>query len=184
MFNVSHNAKTGEEEEKLAQTEFMSVNLTDWHLETTNSHANSKRNRVNDPSILLHNNMISTRSKRQIRLGSSLTPQQQQRVRTIETAIFVDNHLKQRFQNRLNDLKRLVMATMSEVQLIYNYQSMRIPIRIVISRLEILQRPEEGPNNAGGDIDRYLDNFCSWQAKRHRSSPEEERWDHALMLTG
>lgn len=106
------------------------------------------------------------------------------RMRTIETAIFVDSHLKQRFQNRLQDLKRLVMATMNEVQLIYNYQSMRIPVRIVISRLEILQRPEDGPNNAGGDIDRYLDNFCTWQAKRHRAMAADGRWDHALMLTG
>ena len=61
---------------------------------------------------------------------------------------------------------------------------MKIPIRIVIVKLEILDRPESSPNNAGGDIDRYLDNFCSWQARRHRSTNNDDKWDHALMLTG
>lgn len=104
--------------------------------------------------------------------------------RTIETAIFVDHHLKQRFANRLNDLKRLVMAVMNEVQLIYNYKTMKIPIRIVIVRFEILESPEINPDTAGGDIDRYLDNFCSWQAVKLRSMTANARWDHALLLTG
>ena len=125
---------------------------------------------------------ISMRSKRQVPVTAASIPGPQ-KVRTIETAIFVDSHLQQRFQSRPQDLKRLVMATMSEVQLIYSYQSMRIPVRIVISRLEVLNQPEDGPNNAGGDIDKYLDNFCSWQAKKFRSS-SDGRWDHALMLTG
>lgn len=106
------------------------------------------------------------------------------RVKTIETAIFVDHHLKSRFEGRLQDLKRLVLATMNEVQLIYNYKSMKIPIRIVITKFEILKDPEDGPNNAGGDIDKYLDNFCSWQARKYRATNQSSRWDHSLLLTG
>lgn len=106
------------------------------------------------------------------------------RVKTIETAIFVDAHLNQRFQGRLHDLKRLVMATMNEVQLIYSYDTMKVPIRIVISKFEVLNSNSDHPSNAGGDIDKYLDNFCSWQAKKFKSTNYETRWDHALMLTG
>lgn len=62
------------------------------------------------------------------------------KVRTIETAIFVDQYLSQRFSGRLNDLKRLVMAIMNEVQLIYNYKSMKTPLKIVIVKYEVSNR--------------------------------------------
>ena len=152
--------------------------MSEWR-EAEDNIQNQESDTTNEVIIFPDTTSKHMRSKRQIPPGLV-----NQRVRTIETAIFVDSHLKTRFQSRINDLKRLVMATMNEVQLIYNYQSMRIPVRIVISRLEILHRPEDGPSNSGGDIDRYLDNFCSWQAKRYRSMASDNRWDHALMLTG
>lgn len=102
--------------------------------------------------------------------------------RTIETAIFVDQYLSQRFSGRQPDLKRLVLAMMNEVQLIYNYQTMKTQVKIVIVKFDILPTSEQSPNNAGGDIDKYLDNFCSWQARMVKTSAV--KWDHALMLTG
>lgn len=96
----------------------------------------------------------------------------------------MDQYLNQRFHGRLADLKRLVMATMNEVQLIYNYRTMKTQIKIVIVKFEVLQGAEYGPDNAGGDIDKYLDNFCSWQARKFRSATADAKWDHALMLTG
>lgn len=154
-------------DEKSARSEFIDVT----HDEQTLDLNFLQENNSIDNGFLFHH--AHSRHKRQA----------QPRVRTIETAIFVDSHLRQRFENRLHDLKRLVLSIMHEVQLIYAYQSMKIPIRIVIVKLEVLETPESSPNNAGGDIDRYLDNFCSWQVKRHRST-SEGKWDHALMLTG
>lgn len=147
-----------EKEREAAHSEFISVNDTDsdWI------------QRLSKPEKI--------RTRRQA-VGTG-------RVKTIETAIFVDHHLKSRFEGRLQDLKRLVLATMNEVQLIYNYQSMKIPIRIVITKFEILKDPKEGPNNADGDIDKYLDNFCSWQARKYRAANQSSRWDHSLLLTG
>ncbi|KAI1280547.1 A disintegrin and metalloproteinase with thrombospondin motifs 6 [Halotydeus destructor] len=106
-----------------------------------------------------------------------------QKLRTIETAIFVDQQLNQRFQGRSSDLKRLVMATMAEVQLIYQYKSMSTPVKIVIVKYEVLQ-DQNGLNDAGGDIDKYLDNFCSWQARKLRTLEQSSKWDHALLLSG
>ncbi|RWS28727.1 disintegrin and metalloproteinase with thrombospondin motifs 7-like protein 1, partial [Leptotrombidium deliense] len=107
-----------------------------------------------------------------------------QKAKTIETAIFVDKHLHQRFSNNLNELKRLVLAIMSEVQLIYNFRSMKTAIRIVIVKFEVLPLTSEAPNDAHGDIDKYLDNFCEWQARKMRHEARDKRWDHAIMLTG
>ncbi|XP_015790631.2 A disintegrin and metalloproteinase with thrombospondin motifs adt-1-like [Tetranychus urticae] len=104
------------------------------------------------------------------------------KIYTIETAIFVDSSLAQKYDGHLDDLQRLIMSIMNEVQLIYEYSSMETRIQIVITKLEILRN--EGPDDAEGDIDQYLDNFCLWQAKLHRAENWAQRWDHALMLTG
>lgn len=143
-----------------------------------NSTYNDLFNEINNERVTgnyLNASLLITRKKRQVNANKQ---------RTIETAIFVDHYLEQRFTNRLNDLKRLVMSVMNEVQLIYNYKTMKIPIRIIIVRFEILKAPEISPDTAGGDIDRYLDNFCSWQAVKLRSLAANARWDHALLLTG
>ena len=147
-----------------------------------NSTYNDLFNEINNQQVTANHLNASSSS------SSTLTRDKRQantnKQRTIETAIFVDHYLEQRFTNRLNDLKRLVMSVMNEVQLIYNYKTMKIPIRIVIVRFEILKAPEISPDTAGGDIDRYLDNFCSWQAVKLRSLSANARWDHALLLTG
>ncbi|XP_074594116.1 ADAMTS metallopeptidase stall [Brevipalpus obovatus] len=105
------------------------------------------------------------------------------KIYTIETAIFVDPSLANRFEGRFDELKRLIMAIMNEVQLIYEYSSMRTRIRIIVVKYEVLTQLN-GPNTAEGDIDQYLDNFCAWQARRYRQENWNSRWDHALMLTG
>lgn len=153
-----NNCSTGPEDERAAQSEYINATAID------------EENMIPDKGPP-HN-----RIKRQANSA--------QRPYTIETAIFVDSHLKQRFQNRLHDLQRLVLSIMHEVQLIYNYQSMKVPIKIVVARYEVLDKADNGPNTAGGDIDRYLDNFCSWQARKFRTANSDNRWDHALMLTG
>lgn len=94
----------------------------------------------------------------------------------------MDQSLAQRFEGRVDELKRLLMAIMDEVQLIYEYSSMRTRIKIVVVKFEVLNG--HGPETAEGDIDRYLDNFCAWQARRYRQENWNSRWDHALMLTG
>lgn len=102
----------------------------------------------------------------------------------IETAVFIDKHLLNRFSGLRSDLTRLVLAIMNEVQLIYNFKSMKTRIKIVIVKMVFLSPDDSQPNTADGDIDEYLDNFCSWQSKKWRNENASNRWDHALMLTG
>ncbi|RWS03174.1 disintegrin and metalloproteinase with thrombospondin motifs 7-like protein 1 [Dinothrombium tinctorium] len=61
---------------------------------------------------------------------------------------------------------------------------MKTPLKIVIVRYEVLSSSQNAPDNAGGDIDKYLDNFCAWQEKRLKQETRSKRWDHAIMLTG
>ena len=114
--------------------------------------------------------------------NSSETDEKQ---RTIETAVFIDRFLAAKFQNRMSELRKLVLTIMHQVQLIYNYSSMKTKVRIVIVKYEVLSSASTSPNPADGDIDKYLDNFCAWQARRFRTQNwSHEKWDHALMLTG
>lgn len=104
--------------------------------------------------------------------------------KTIETAVFIDYDLVERFNGRKSDLIRLVLSIMNEVQLIYSFKSMKTRIKIVIVKLVMLKKGEPSPDKAGGDIDKYLDNFCVWQARKLKRQDEPTKWDHALMLTG
>ncbi|CAG2173530.1 unnamed protein product, partial [Oppiella nova] len=102
----------------------------------------------------------------------------------IETAVYIDRHLLNRFNGLRSELTRLVLAIMNEVQLIYSFKSMKTRIKIVIMKMVFLSQPDSSPDTAEGDIDEYLDNFCSWQSKKWRQENSSNRWDHALMLTG
>ncbi|XP_013791111.2 A disintegrin and metalloproteinase with thrombospondin motifs adt-1-like, partial [Limulus polyphemus] len=68
------------------------------------------------------------------------------------------------------------------VELVYNYNSLKQKFKIVIVKLEILSGA--GPDTAGGDIDKYLDNFCVWQERNNPSGSSEGHWDYAILLTG
>ena len=102
---------------------------------------------------------------------------------TIETIIFVDASLIARFNGNREELQKLIFAIMNEVQLIYNFDSLKIRIRILIKQIVYLEN-RDAPNTADGDIDLYLDNFCAWQKRLWLKANRTARWDHALMLTG
>ncbi|GIY11608.1 a disintegrin and metalloproteinase with thrombospondin motifs adt-1 [Caerostris darwini] len=108
--------------------------------------------------------------------------------KVIETAIYVDyplyHKLSVKKQQSVEEMQNTVLAILNEVQLIYNYQSLNTKFKIVVVKLDILTEGEEGPDAADGDIDLYLDNFCSWQSSKNPPINSELHWDHALMLSG
>ncbi|KAF7491490.1 A disintegrin and metalloproteinase with thrombospondin motifs 2 [Sarcoptes scabiei] len=108
------------------------------------------------------------------------------KVYNIETIIFVDRFLIDRFNGERKQLERLILTIMNEVQLIYNFDSLRTRIRILIKKIIYLDSSfsQDVPDTANGDIDLYLDNFCAWQKRLWRKANPNYRWDHALMLTG
>lgn len=107
--------------------------------------------------------------------------------KVIETSIFVDNALYEKFiveeKKSLSELKDTVLAIMNEVQIVLNTSPLTIKLKIAIVKLEILSK-EDAPDPADGNIDDYLDNFCSWQSRRNPPQHEKGHWDHAIMLSG
>lgn len=73
-------------------------------------------------------------------------------VKTIETAIFADRALDQKFNGRggLIDLNKLIMTIMNQVQLIFSFRSMRTPIKINIVRIEHLKDMPDPPSTENG----------------------------------
>lgn len=122
------------------------------------------------------------------RLGSEDCPQP---VKTIETAVFLDQELDNKFNgmsNGLVELNKLVLTIMNQVQHLFRYSSMKVPIKIKLVLVEHLRDSEKRgggrmPNSERGDIDAYLANFCNWQQRR---LDREKRlwWDHAILLSG
>lgn len=110
--------------------------------------------------------------------------------KTIETAVFVDQALDNKFNglsNGLVELNRLVLTIMNQVQHLFRYSSLKVPIKIKLVLVEHMRDSERqgiaAPNPERGDIDAYLSNFCNWQQSRL----ERERriwWDHAILLSG
>ncbi|CAN8027821.1 unnamed protein product, partial [Ixodes persulcatus] len=43
---------------------------------------------------------------------------------------------------------------------------------------------QSAPSTANRDIDRYLDNFCTWQCTMRQRLARGSGWDHALLLSG
>ncbi|XP_076346368.1 A disintegrin and metalloproteinase with thrombospondin motifs adt-1-like [Tachypleus tridentatus] len=105
----------------------------------------------------------------------------------VELGVFVDKELYNTYLKKYptrakNKLMQAVLAIINEVELVYNYDSLKEKLKIVIAKLEILSGA--GPNTAGGDIDKYLDNFCIWQERNNPSDSAEGHWDYAILLTG
>uniref|UniRef100_A0A224XGC5 Putative metalloprotease n=1 Tax=Megacormus gertschi TaxID=1843536 RepID=A0A224XGC5_9SCOR len=103
---------------------------------------------------------------------------------TIEAAVFVDKHLYRSYAKHSPSktqsyATQMVYTIMNQVQLIYKYRSMRTNVNIAIVKLEFLQNNRDAPQSSDGNIDRYLDEFCTWQGKR-----SDRNWDHAILLTG
>lgn len=110
--------------------------------------------------------------------------------KTIETAVFIDHALDNKFiglSNGLVELNKLVLTIMNQVQYLFKYSSMKVPIKIKLVLVEHLRDSEKHghktPNPEQGDIDAYLSNFCNWQKSR---LDREKRlwWDHAILLSG
>lgn len=111
-------------------------------------------------------------------------------LKTIETAVFIDQVLDNKFNslsNGLVELNKLVLTIMNQVQHIFSYSSMKIPIKIKLVLVEhlkdITRSGLSAPNAERGDIDLYLSNFCNWQQARLQAF-NGLWWDHAILLSG
>lgn len=104
--------------------------------------------------------------------------------------MFIDQALDNKFNglsNGLVELNKLVQTIMNQVQYLFKYSSLKVPIRIKLVLVEHLRESERrgysSPNSARGDIDAYLTNFCNWQQTRLESD-RRLWWDHAILLSG
>lgn len=113
------------------------------------------------------------------------------KLRIIETAIFIDQALSSKFSglsNGLVELNKLVMTIMNQVQHLFEYSSLQVPIRLKLVLIEHMKESErqlglQMPNPERGDIDAYLSNFCNWQQER-LTRETMLWWDHAILLSG
>lgn len=110
--------------------------------------------------------------------------------KTIETAVFIDQALDSKFNGMsggLVDLNKLVLSIMNQVQYLFMYSSMKVPIKIKLVLVEHLKESERHgipvPKAERGDIDAYLSNFCNWQYSRLQQN-KRLWWDHAILLSG
>lgn len=108
----------------------------------------------------------------------------------IETAVFIDQALSNKFiglGSGLVQLNKLVLSIMNQVQYLFSYSSMKVPILIKLVAIEHLKDSEQvglsQPSSERGDIDLYLSNFCNWQ-KRKLERDKRVWWDHAILLSG
>ncbi|GAB6021031.1 hypothetical protein CHUAL_003668 [Chamberlinius hualienensis] len=110
--------------------------------------------------------------------------------KTIETAVFIDDVLYQKFQkenpnNFTDTMVNMVFTFINAVQLIYSQNSLTSLVSIVLVQVSVIKRPSVGPSKRQGNIEDYLESFCNWQARRNpKSDHNSSHWDHALMLTG
>ncbi|CAN7938778.1 unnamed protein product, partial [Ixodes hexagonus] len=102
--------------------------------------------------------------------------------RTIELAVFVDNALQQSVPSKAA-LQTRLLAVLGQVQLVLSYRSLERPIKLDVVRVQLLDT-KSAPSTANRDIDRYLDNFCTWQCTKRQQTPRGLGWDHALLLSG
>ncbi|XP_071454884.1 A disintegrin and metalloproteinase with thrombospondin motifs adt-2-like [Hetaerina americana] len=105
----------------------------------------------------------------------------------VETAVFVDSDLYAYMEENFfpvdteREVKRVVLAMINAVELLYQDPSLGRQLSFVIKRLEIL-RHDPPTLVRSHDIDRYLASFCTWQSKLNVTA--SQKWDHALLLTG
>ncbi|XP_054708381.1 zinc metalloproteinase-disintegrin-like MTP8 [Uloborus diversus] len=43
---------------------------------------------------------------------------------------------------------------------------------------------QNSPDDANGNVDKYLDTFCVWQKMKNAKEGAEGHWDHAIMMSG
>lgn len=102
--------------------------------------------------------------------------------RTIELAVFVDKALQQSVPSKAA-LQTRLLAVLGQVQLVLAYRSLERPMKLDVVRVQLLDT-KSAPSTANRDIDRYLDNFCTWQCTMRQRLARGSGWDHALLLSG
>ena len=73
--------------------------------------------------------------------------------------------------------------------MIYHSDALDVNFQLILTRLEVFKSPLKSLDKKDGDIEKYLESFCQWQAKENpeywdRQSDHPDHWDHGLMLTG
>lgn len=93
----------------------------------------------------------------------------------------------------VDGIQNIVFTYLNSVQLLYNSNKLKTQFRIILVELRIFQTEVSGLNKFGGDIERYLESFCSWQESQNHGDFSQDRtvdtrytdhWDHGLLLTG
>ncbi len=88
--------------------------------------------------------------------------------KAIELAVFVDDDLYAKEKETASGdpiaaVKDLVFTYLNSVQLLYNSERLDTQFRIVLVRLEVFRSRLSSINKGRGDVETYLDSFCSWQ---------------------
>lgn len=100
----------------------------------------------------------------------------------IRLAVFYDRRMAEMHKDK-RELMSLIGGILQQVQLIYRYRSMHTRIRISVLSIQQVEG-DRHPETGGGDVDKYLDSFCAWQRLHYSQTPVEQRWNHAILLTG
>ena len=102
------------------------------------------------------------RLKRQARRSKRSTKE-----RVIETAVFVDEEMYKNVEkvtksedDPVEKIQDIVFTYLNAVQLIYQSKKLSNKLRLVLVRLDIMQKKDKDLNNHGGDIESYLETFC------------------------
>lgn len=115
--------------------------------------------------------------------------------KAIEIAVFVDDEVYRKtkmdtnVEDPIEEIQNLVFAYMNSVQLLYQSQHLDTKFRIILVRLEIFKSSLSTLDKKDGNIEDYLESFCTWQSKANPEywnslSQVPDHWDHGLLLTG
>ncbi|XP_067135363.1 A disintegrin and metalloproteinase with thrombospondin motifs adt-2-like isoform X3 [Centruroides vittatus] len=99
---------------------------------------------------------------------------------TIETAVFIDERLKHHYTEKSFKTNAVVLNILNQMQLVFKYGSLNVPIRITIVELNKLNYRKKTSKKV--DAVKYLKEFCKWQSDKKKES--NTKWDLAILLTG
>ncbi|XP_023216274.1 disintegrin and metalloproteinase domain-containing protein 7-like [Centruroides sculpturatus] len=99
------------------------------------------------------------------------------KIPTIEAAVFIDHVLEDRYNNLSLNSFHVVLSILNQVQLIFKYRSLSIPLNFVLIRYGIIKHQTGTVKNGNY----YLHEFCNWQRILKK---KEMKWDIAILLTG
>ena len=115
----------------------------------------------------------------------------------IELSVFADDKMyesvesnKKIGEDTLQKIQEMVFAYLNAVQIIYKSSRLSNKLTLLLVRLEVMQTPDSSLKSHDGEIESYLESFCSWQKAKNPGGGgtadinDDEHWDHALLLTG